>query len=166
MLSVVEKLYKEFIAKTEDTSTHQWLGYIEMHMRLSSSILPKLDIITMQHGIECRVPFLDHRIVECGFNIPGTYRMHNGTGKIILKEAVRKLVPVQVVDRPKQGLFAPYEEWFHAGMGERMQQKVLGFAVKTGLLKPKEVSAIFNKNPNRSWTLYSFSLWHEYFFGG
>jgi asparagine synthase (glutamine-hydrolysing) len=82
-----------------------------------------------------------------------------------LKEAVRNLVPTQVIDRPKQGLFAPFEEWFHAGMGVRMQQKVLGFAAETGLLKTKEVSAIFTKNPNRTWSLYSFTLWHQHFFG-
>jgi asparagine synthase (glutamine-hydrolysing) len=90
--------------------------------------------------------------------------MNNEKGKIILKEAVRNLIPAQVVDRPKQGLFAPFVEWFHAGMGERMQQKVLGFAAETGLLKKKEVSAIFSKNPNRAWPLYSFTLWHQHFF--
>lgn len=60
----------------------------------------RVDNMTMAHGLEARVPFLDHELVELAARIPADLKVQNG-GKHILKEAARAVVPAEVIDRPK-----------------------------------------------------------------
>lgn len=60
----------------------------------------RVDNMTMAFGLEARVPFLDHEVVEYAATIPARYKVGNG-GKYILKEAARAVIPAEVIDRPK-----------------------------------------------------------------
>jgi asparagine synthase (glutamine-hydrolysing) len=60
----------------------------------------RVDNMTMAWGLEARVPFLDHEVVELAARIPASLKIKDG-GKYILKEAARKVVPSEVIDRPK-----------------------------------------------------------------
>jgi asparagine synthase (glutamine-hydrolysing) len=60
----------------------------------------RVDNMTMAWGLEARVPFLDHELVELAARIPAELKLANG-GKHVLKEAARKVVPAAVIDRPK-----------------------------------------------------------------
>jgi asparagine synthase (glutamine-hydrolysing) len=60
----------------------------------------RVDNMAMAFGLETRVPFLDHEVVELAARIPAELKVKNG-GKYILKEAARSLVPAAVIDRPK-----------------------------------------------------------------
>jgi asparagine synthase (glutamine-hydrolysing) len=60
----------------------------------------RVDNTTMAWGLEARVPFLDHEVVELGARIPAEYKVRND-GKYVLKEAARKVIPAEVIDRPK-----------------------------------------------------------------
>jgi asparagine synthase (glutamine-hydrolysing) len=55
----------------------------------------------MAWGLEARVPFLDHELVEFATRIPTEYKIHDGSGKWLLKEASRSIIPHEVIDRPK-----------------------------------------------------------------
>src|SRR5215207_419606 len=56
--------------------------------------------MTMAWGLEARVPFLDHDLVELAGRVPASLKIRDG-GKYILKEAARSVVPAEVIDRPK-----------------------------------------------------------------
>ena len=60
----------------------------------------RVDNMTMAWGLEARVPFLDHELVELAARIPADLKVRDG-GKYILKEAARAVVPAEVIDRPK-----------------------------------------------------------------
>jgi asparagine synthase (glutamine-hydrolysing) len=60
----------------------------------------RVDNMTMAWGLEARVPFLDHEVVELAARIPAELKVGNG-GKHVLKQAARRLVPAAVIDRPK-----------------------------------------------------------------
>jgi asparagine synthase (glutamine-hydrolysing) len=60
----------------------------------------RVDNMTMAWGLEARVPFLDHQLVELAARIPAALKVRDG-GKFILKEVARKLIPAEVIDRPK-----------------------------------------------------------------
>jgi asparagine synthase (glutamine-hydrolysing) len=60
----------------------------------------RVDNMTMAFGLEARVPFLDHEVVELAARIPAELKVGGG-GKYILKEAARRYVPGEVIDRPK-----------------------------------------------------------------
>ena len=60
----------------------------------------RVDNMTMAWGLEARVPFLDHELVELAARIPAELKVREG-GKYVLKEAARSVVPSEVIDRPK-----------------------------------------------------------------
>jgi asparagine synthase (glutamine-hydrolysing) len=60
----------------------------------------RVDNMTMAWGLEARVPFLDHELVELAARIPPGYKV-DGDGKYVLKEMARSVIPSEVIDRPK-----------------------------------------------------------------
>lgn len=67
----------------------------------------------MAHSIESRLPFLDYRLVEFAFRLPGHLKLSEGTGKMVLRDAVRGIVPDDILDnRRKLGFRTPIDRWF------------------------------------------------------
>ena len=78
-----------------------------------TTLLQYGDAISMAHSIESRLPFLDYRLVEFVFSLPGEFKLRDGHGKVLLKEAVRGYVPDFILDsRVKLGFVVPIREWF------------------------------------------------------
>lgn len=79
---------------------------IDQALRLDTTIMlvddpvKRVDNMTMAWGLEARVPFLDHELVELAARIPGRHKIAQG-GKHVLKEAARQVIPAAVIDRPK-----------------------------------------------------------------
>ncbi len=69
--------------------------------------LARVDRASMAHGLEVRVPLLDHRLVEFAFSLPDELRHRNGTTKYVLRELTRRHLPPAVWDKPKQGFSFP-----------------------------------------------------------
>jgi asparagine synthase (glutamine-hydrolysing) len=79
---------------------------IDRALRLDTTVMlvddpvKRVDNMTMAFGLEARVPFLDHELVELAARIPARHKVANG-GKHVLKEAARSVIPAEVIDRPK-----------------------------------------------------------------
>jgi asparagine synthase (glutamine-hydrolysing) len=73
---------------------------IDTTVMLPDDPVKRVDNMTMAWGLEARVPFLDHELVEFAARIPATWKVGNG-GKFVLKEAARSVIPADVIDRPK-----------------------------------------------------------------
>jgi asparagine synthase (glutamine-hydrolysing) len=73
---------------------------LDTEIMLVDDPVKRVDNMTMAFGIEARVPFLDHELVELAARIPNALKLKNG-GKHILKEAGRRVLPSEVIDRPK-----------------------------------------------------------------
>jgi asparagine synthase (glutamine-hydrolysing) len=73
---------------------------IDTEIMLVDDPVKRVDNMTMAWGLEARVPFLDHEVVELAARIPAELKVRDG-GKYILKEAGRSVVPAEVIDRPK-----------------------------------------------------------------
>lgn len=87
------------------------------------SILHRQDKMSMAAAIESRVPFMDYRIVEFANRLPTKYKIRNGTGKAIVKDVARSVLPAAVVDRRKSGFGVPLARWFRSdeGLGEQIR---------------------------------------------
>jgi len=95
---------------------HRWhpftqLQYFDLTVRLPNFIVNHLDHISMAHSLEGRVPFLDHELVEFCAGIPPALKMKGLREKHVLRQAVRDVLPAEIVRRRKRGLAAPYTEW-------------------------------------------------------
>lgn len=79
---------------------------IDKALRLDTTVMlvddpvKRVDNMTMAFGLEARVPFLDHELVELAARIPARHKISQG-GKYVLKEAAREIIPAEVIDRPK-----------------------------------------------------------------
>lgn len=73
---------------------------MDSHIMLVDDPVKRVDNMTMAWGLEARVPFLDHEVLELAATIPAEFKVPDG-GKYVLKEAARKVIPKEVIDRPK-----------------------------------------------------------------
>ncbi len=71
---------------------------------LPCDLMTKVDIASMAHGLECRAPFLDYRVVEFAAVAAGRAKYRRGRGKRILREAFGDLLPREVCTRHEDGL--------------------------------------------------------------
>jgi asparagine synthase (glutamine-hydrolysing) len=70
-----------------------------------------LDLTTMAHGLEARVPFLDHVLVEYVAALPPSIKWAHGPEKLLLRRAVEGIVPPEIQWRRKRGMSSPGHEW-------------------------------------------------------
>lgn len=87
------------------------LQYHELAIRLPNFITRTLDRASMAHGVEARVPFLDHELVELCAQIPPALKMRGLQEKYILRRAMRDILPPEILGRKKRGLRAPSSQW-------------------------------------------------------
>ncbi len=112
--SVLEGYAKN--APTDDPVT--LAQYLDLKTWLPGDILTKVDRTAMACSLEVRVPMLDHNFVDWALGLPLACKQHGSEGKILLKRAFERLVPKQVLYRPKQGFSVPLAAWFRGALGE------------------------------------------------
>ena len=84
---------------------------IDAQTQLPEDLLLLTDKVTMAASIECRVPFLDHRLAEVAAQIPARLKLRNGDLKYILKKSLEDIVPKEILYRRKRGFGAPMGAW-------------------------------------------------------
>ncbi|APW98092.1 asparagine synthetase B [Halobiforma lacisalsi AJ5] len=96
----------------DDPAPEQHMTAFETHYTLPDYHLYKADHTSMAHSLELRVPFLSTDIVEFAHSLPIQHKMTDQDVKRVLKRAVSDLLPDEIVEREKQGMRPPVEDWF------------------------------------------------------
>lgn len=145
------------------------LMYTDLKMLLPDSYLEKVDKAAMACSLETRLPFLDHRLVELAFQIPGRYKVRGLSTKRILKRAVRGLVPEVVLRKPKHGFAVPTEPWFQGKLRDFVFEILLDQQTKErGYFNMKFIEQLWREHTEGQrvwdgplWLLLNFELWHR-----
>jgi len=125
---------------------HQ-LQYFELHVRLPSFLLHMLDRDTMACSLEARVPYLDHEVVEFCAGIPPRLDMKALREKHILREALKGLLPAEIIRRRKRGLRAPVGEWLRGPLPDFAAQMLSETVLRQkGYFDPAPVSALLDQH--------------------
>ncbi len=111
--------------------------YLDFKTYLPGDILTKVDRASMAHSLEVRTPFLDYEFVEWVSALPTSVKLRRGEGKHILKQALRPVLPEQVLFRSKMGFAVPLDLWFRDSLKERMREVVAGGRLaQCGIFEP------------------------------
>ena len=94
------RFVERFFADCGEASAVDKVLQIDAEIMMVDDPVKRVDNMTMASGLEARVPFLDHEVVELAARIPAELKVRDG-GKYILKEVARRLLPAEVIDRPK-----------------------------------------------------------------
>jgi len=98
---------------------------VDVATYLPGDILTKVDRASMAVSLEARVPLLDHPLVEFALGLPAGLKIRDGVGKRVFRQAIRGLVPPEVMDRPKHGFSVPLGSWFRGPLRQRIDALTL-----------------------------------------
>ncbi len=134
-------------------------------------LLTKADKMTMAWGVEGRVPFLDHKLVELCSEMPDKMKVRGKTDKYVLRKAARRVVPDFVYKQKKTRFFVPVHHWFETTLKEDIEKIFSKREVeKRGYFRYEYIKKLLN-NYEKSrlyygrqlWNLLTFELWHRIF---
>ena len=146
--------------------------YADLTSYLVDDVLVKVDRMSMAHGLEVRVPLLDHRVVESAFSIPVGMKINSNQRKILLKDLLKDKYGSAFVDRPKQGFSVPLAEWLKGDLFYLVERYLLisGLTTRSGFFKTSEVKQLWFEFvsgrgridlSNNIWLLVCFEVWHN-----
>ena len=136
---------------------------------LPCDLMTKVDIASMAHGLECRSPFLDYRLVELAARMPQRLKFRFGRGKRILREAFADLLPQAIQRRSKMGFGVPLDHWFRKELKDYVKDVLLApETVGRGYFRPEAVARLIDDHQQgrfnhgiRLWALLILELWHR-----
>ena len=151
------------------------MGYIAILGTLVDGKLAKWDRASMACGLELRVPFLDHRVVEFAWRLPPQLKYSNRSGsKHLLRQLLYRHVPRELINRPKKGFSSPMAAWLHGPMRpwaeELLDERHLA---EEGLFEPTIVRACWKQHLAAAedhsqllWSVLMFRQWRSYWDAG
>ncbi len=133
---------------------------------LPDNCLVLLDRTTMAHGLEARVPLLDHGLVEAVFRIPWQELSSGNGDKRLLKEIAAKVVPRDVLTRAKSGFSPPFKVWLReGGMSTLARELMTGALAEDGVIEPRFVELLLRRRAlrrwNKLWLLIVLEWWYR-----
>jgi asparagine synthase (glutamine-hydrolysing) len=143
--------------------------FLDLDTLLPDQVLPFVDRLSMAHSVEVRPPFLDHRLVEFACSLPGRFKINAGRVKSILKDAMRDLLPAELVERPKEGFIMPINEWLVGYLEDYVRATLAPDKIRAqGLLRPEKIQALLDAHfsrqrhyGNQIWNLLMLQLWWD-----
>ena len=148
-----------------------YLLFWDMKYFLTDHNLNYTDKMSMAHGVEVRVPFLDVELVNFSTKMPVSLKMKGHTTKYILKKTAEKYLPKEVIYRPKTGFGAPVRKWITNDMDEMIHDFLSEEnIVRRGIFDHKQVHALIQKNKEGKidasypiWALLAIESWMRQF---
>jgi asparagine synthase (glutamine-hydrolysing) len=146
------------------------VSYLESRCYMLSTLLRDGDFMSMSHGLEVRVPLIDHQLAKTVLGFPGAWKLNRKTPKKLLIDALQGSLPNTVVHRSKQGFTLPFDHWLRAEFRSEVEP-VLRTKIGRGplgeLLDRNEATRIWEDflrratSWSRPWSLYVLHHWIE-----
>jgi asparagine synthase (glutamine-hydrolysing) len=145
--------------------------YLDTKTWLPNDILIKADRMSMAASIELRTPFLDYRLVEYAATIPCGYKLRFGQTKYILKKAMRKVLPKQIINRGKSGFPTPVADILRGELRDHATEVLLDRdSEERGYFDPELIRTLLNEHregvadhSGPLWRLLILEQWHREF---
>jgi len=143
--------------------------YFDQTSWLPDNLLERGDRMSMAASLEARMPFMDHELAAFISNLPDKYRVRGHTTKWILREAMKRLLPPTILQRPKVGFRVPVNEWFQGPMRDYLYEHLTS---STSFTKEYYQSAMLEKvladhvagrqnHEKLLWSMLNLEIWHR-----
>lgn len=130
----------------------------DINTYLPGDILTKVDRATMSCSLEGRAPFLDHRLVAFGLQLPIDCKIRNGKGKYMLRKTLEKYVPKEYFERPKTGFGLPLEIWLKQEL-KTWCEDILSQGRNTPFIENNVIGKIWHDMPNKISSTQAGLIW-------
>jgi asparagine synthase (glutamine-hydrolysing) len=161
----LRSLYEE----SDGTFPRDGLMQLTMRTQLPEEFLFMTDRFSMAHSLEARVPFLDQAFVDLMLRIPAEIRTKPDDPKYLLRQAVRDLLPGELLNAPKRGFVIPTAEWLRGPL-RPLTERLLAPSrlAEQGLFRPEFYQRFVDPHLRgqadyhpQIWTVLMFQIWHN-----
>jgi asparagine synthase (glutamine-hydrolysing) len=167
----LQEIFNGHFVNTNTVSPLNRMLYADAKVWLPEDLLLKADKMTMATAVELRVPFLDHKLVEFAAGLPADFKIRDGKGKWILRQAMGSELPPSILNRSKKGFPIPAETWFRFGLRDFVRDTLLSpNSACRKYFDPQAVEEIVNLQEHgrfpghqEVWSLLVFEAWHKQF---
>jgi asparagine synthase (glutamine-hydrolysing) len=143
--------------------------YLDKEISLEGDMLVKVDRASMLCSLECRSPYLDHRLMEFSYTVPDNFLLNKSNKKRILKDTFADMLPANFFNAPKSGFEIPIGEWFRTALSTDLQETLCANNLgKHHFLNVHFVQNLIQEHlshradyATKLWTLYSFQKWYN-----
>lgn len=150
------------------------IAYTSLRTWLAEDSNMRVDKMSMAMSIEARAPFEDHTLTEWALSLPLSYKLGGGRFKRVLKDAVRDLVPAEILTRPKWGFFPPISNWLRTIFKPYIDRFLSrDYVEHVGWFDPDAVARTIDSHVVRReyqmqplWMLLQFHMWHAIMIDG
>ena len=127
------------------------LQLIELRSALADELLMYSDKLSMVHGLEVRVPFLDREVVESAQRYPARFKVRHGVTKWLHRQVCRAVLPATIVNRKKRGFGVNVvDDWFHSSLNGKMDERLLDEkSLMYQYLRPASVRRLLDEHRSR-----------------
>jgi asparagine synthase (glutamine-hydrolysing) len=137
--------FPELMSETDELGG---LQFLEVRSTLPDELLMYADKLSMAHGLELRVPYLDKDIVEYAERLPAHFKVSNGSRKWLHRQVGRTMLPASILKRPKRGFAVNIvDDWFRGSLDSKMADLLLDpESTIYQYLQPTVVHDLFQKH--------------------
>jgi asparagine synthase (glutamine-hydrolysing) len=145
------------------------VSYLEARCYMLNTLLRDSDFMSMAHGLEIRVPLIDHRLAGAVLALRGSWKLDARTPKPLLVKALGGQLPDRIVDRPKRGFTLPFEHWLRDALRSTVEDSLrniddgpLGSWIDGSAARNVWQDFLAGRTSwSRPWSLYVLQLWSE-----
>ena len=167
-IHLVQDIYKE----NEGLDPLSKMSDVDIQVWLEGDIYLNVDKMSEAAGLEIRMPLTDMRIFNIASRIPSKYKVDPEQNKVAFRTAAAKMLPEEIAFRKKLGFVVPIRYWMADERYNQDVQRVLRGKAAEKFFHTEEVEAIWQEyvggnsdNWRKIWTLYTFLVWYEIYFG-
>jgi len=142
------------------------ISYLEITQYMAPTLLKDADVMGMHHGLEIRVPFMDHPLVETILSFPPQVKNSGNTPKSLLVDSLAGAIPRDVINRKKMGFTLPFETWMKHSMRAEIESVLMTpvpslneFLDETGVHLIWQRFLKGKTSWSRPWALYVLKKW-------
>src|ERR1700674_2245077 len=161
----LDRVLQKSVTAGESLSPLKRASFFASHFYVRNTLLRDSDFMSMAHGLELRVPFLDRELVEACFRVPGDKKLQGDLPKSLLLASLGVELPREIVNRPKRGFTLPFERWLRGEMRPVVEDALLKSDWDQTSISANAVREVWNRflagetSWSRPWSLFVLKQW-------